>query len=204
MMVAFVAIAFTVTQGPVAFDTTAYSWFLTHRTGMLTAVATAVSYATGPAGTAAVAVAAAVLIATTGKDRVGAVYVAAVAAVTGIAVLIAKNLVGRPRPPVSGQLLLETNGSFPSGHVAGAVAIYGAVAVYLAVRARSAGSRAVITVLTVAAVLLVAVDRLYLGVHWASDVLGSITAGSAILLTLTALWWDLRRSQAPAQEVASC
>jgi membrane-associated phospholipid phosphatase len=71
---------------------------------------------------------------------------------------------------------------FPSGHVAGIGALLGIIAVYIAV-GRSRTVQALLTVLVVAGVVIVAFSRLYLGLHWLSDVIGgALLAGVAVLL----------------------
>ena len=70
---------------------------------------------------------------------------------------------------------------FPSGHVAGIGALLGIIAACIAV-GRSRIVQAVATALVVAGVVLIAFSRLYLGLHWLSDVIGgALLAGVALL-----------------------
>ena len=98
--------------------------------------------------------------------------------------LLAVNLVGRQRPEVqrldSG---LDPSHSFPSGHVAAAMATYGAMAVLIWVTTRSPHRWLALVLLAPAP--LVAVARLYLGVHHPTDVLTSLAFVTVWLAALT-------------------
>jgi membrane-associated phospholipid phosphatase len=87
----------------------------------------------------------------------------------------------RARPEVA-SVHLDTY-SYPSGHAMIAVATYGAFA-YLFWNRRS---HWLIAAATVVIVGLIGFSRLYLGVHYLSDVLGGLTAGTAWLATAIAL-----------------
>lgn len=91
-----------------------------------------------------------------------------------------KVLFARPRPDIVPLLVTPTTYSFPSGHVAVALAIYGTLAVLLWRRARRASA-----VSLCAVIALVALSRIYLGVHYPSDVLGSLTLGIPWLYLVT-------------------
>lgn len=92
-----------------------------------------------------------------------------------------KSLVGRERPD-TGQLVDFEFHSFPSGHVVQAVALWGMLPpiVALLTERRSWWFASV----AVAGVIvgLTAASRVYLGVHWFSDVLGGLLAGAVALL----------------------
>ncbi len=95
--------------------------------------------------------------------------------------LVVKYLVGRVRPEQALSLLSEPGFSFPSGHALSATALFGIVAYYLFKTFSSHISRLSIISGYVITVLLVAASRVYLGVHYPSDVLASILLGIAIL-----------------------
>lgn len=99
-----------------------------------------------------------------------------------------KFLVGRPRPTAS-QLLPGNGPAFPSGHVLATVGFYGVLA---AVAWRSTQSRSVrIGAYLAATSVIVAVgfSRIYLGVHWFTDVVGGMLVGTAFVLAVA---WSLR------------
>ncbi|NML84997.1 MAG: phosphatase PAP2 family protein [Polaromonas sp.] len=101
----------------------------------------------------------------------------------------------RIRPGFENPLLVASNYSFPSGHVAGATLVYGVVAAMLVARIEAWRWRVMIALAAVAMVLLVALTRLYLGVHYLSDVLAAFAEGLAWLtLCLTGMntFWHHR------------
>ena len=102
-----------------------------------------------------------------------------VGAVAGAGILSTaiKIIVGAHRPPLSVQLITETDPSFPSGHVTGTLALLGALTAVLGHHRRTP-ARAVLLALTAAGAVTVALTRLYLGVHWVSDVAGGLLLGA--------------------------
>ena len=79
----------------------------------------------------------------------------------------------RPRPTIIPRLVVEGNYSFPSGHTIAAVALYGLLAVWLWQQRHWLWA-----ILCGTWPLAVAISRIYLGVHYPSDVLASLTVGS--------------------------
>ncbi|RIJ69745.1 PAP2 family protein [Nakamurella silvestris] len=194
MMSLFVLVSFQVRAGGwvTSADQPVLDWFVAHRWAPLNFLAQLVSLVADPVGSAVLAAAAAVFLYLRTKDRVVAAYILGAAALGGVAILVAKHLVDRQRPPLATQLVLETNGSFPSGHLTSAVLVYGSIALALIV---TSGARPVRTaVVAVVAMVLVGVDRLYLGVHWFSDLVGATTLGLSLFLLGAAVWLELRRS----------
>jgi undecaprenyl-diphosphatase len=105
--------------------------------------------------------------------------VAIVLVIDAIAVIGAysalKVMFSRERPELFDKVALPTGYSFPSGHSMSAVGIYGVIAAALI----ALYPRARRLVIAAAAVLVAAIglSRIYLGVHWPSDVLGGFLGG---------------------------
>lgn len=92
-----------------------------------------------------------------------------------------KHVFRRARPSFDDPLLSLLTYSFPSGHTAAATVFYGLLACYLVRRVRAWRARVTIALGAVAMVTLVALSRMYLGVHYLSDVLAAAAEGAAWL-----------------------
>jgi membrane-associated phospholipid phosphatase len=111
--------------------------------------------------------------------------VAALAALLSYALAFwVKEVVRRPRPaaPLVEVFQKLANYSFPSGHVLFYTGFYGFLAYLAFVRLKPSPARTVLVCALLAAVALVGPSRIYLGEHWASDVLGGYLLGSIIVL----------------------
>jgi undecaprenyl-diphosphatase len=145
-------------------------------------------------------VAACVVLWAWGRRRESGVLLALMVAGPALSTAL-KALVGRPRPPLAQALIaLPGNGSMPSGHALAGLLFYGwlaLVALRTVPRGEGAGRRVAASPFRLAAAasllvvgLLIGVSRVYLGVHWASDVL----AGWAIAAALLAVGWRVGRT----------
>ena len=88
---------------------------------------------------------------------------------------ILKILVARPRP--LGALVVEHSYSFPSGHATIAVAMYGFLIYMIHSTVTNKLLRSTIVILTLLLILLIGLCRLYLGVHYVTDVLAGYSIG---------------------------
>jgi undecaprenyl-diphosphatase len=110
-----------------------------------------------------------------------------------------KLLYGRPRPDLAPHAVYVYSGSFPSGHSMLSAAVYLTLAMLIA----SLEPRRAMKVLAFAVgtpiVVAVGVSRIYLGVHWPSDVLAGWCAGAvcALIAWCGLAAWDLRTPPRP-------
>jgi len=180
----------TESNGLASIDPPVWEWMVDHRSPGLTSVAI---FVTEVGSTISMTViAAATIIFLLIKHRRGdAVLVAVVAAGAGLLVRFGKATVGRERPPVDYRLVTETNESFPSGHALASAAILGVVLVVLLPFIKSKRARVAVLIGVGLFVLAIGLSRLYLGVHWATDVIGGWVTGLAWLalcLTVRQVW----------------
>ena len=125
-----------------------------------------------------------------------------IAAVVGSALIdwLLKGIFRRPRPHFAHPLLVETSYSFPNGHAMESLVIYGKLA-YLAVLLwlRSWESRVAVVCGAALVVVLIGFSRMYLGVHYFSDVVAGYAAGGIWLSALITGAETIRRGgkQAP-------
>lgn len=103
-----------------------------------------------------------------------------------------KWLFASPRPPIEAvSVLVESDGfGYPSGHAFGAALVYGAIALAISQFVGTALCRRAIQIVAMALVVLIALSRVRLGVHWPSDVAGGLLFGFGLLALL---WGGLMR-----------
>jgi membrane-associated phospholipid phosphatase len=103
---------------------------------------------------------------------------------------------GRERPAVDEALRAASGYSFPSGHAMTAVVVFAAFG-YLAVRGlRRWRWIALVLALCLTGILAVGLSRVYLGVHWISDIAAGAFAGTLWVVTVTVAYEILRRLRA--------
>jgi membrane-associated phospholipid phosphatase len=118
------------------------------------------------------------------RERTDAAFVAL--AFLGAQVLSTGMKLGfrRERPFFPDPLSTESTYSFPSGHSLVSLAVYGSIALVLAGRLRSTAERVLLLCTAGTLVAAIGFSRLYLGVHFLSDVLAGYAAGTAWLALL--------------------
>ncbi len=106
-----------------------------------------------------------------------------VVAALGVQVIVVmlKSVYERPRPDAGSPIDLPHSTSFPSGHAATGIAMFGALALIAAGRARSPAAAAGMLVLGFSIGVGVGVSRVVLNVHFVSDVLAGFCVGLAWL-----------------------
>jgi undecaprenyl-diphosphatase len=107
----------------------------------------------------------------------------------------------RTRPEFADPMLAASSWSFPSGHAMGTFILFG-MGCYLLLRGiRSPTMAAVVMTASAAWCVVMAFSRLYLGVHYASDVIAGLLAGVAWLAVCISALEVLRRRTAGASRV---
>ena len=118
-----------------------------------------------------------------------------------------KALVGRPRPTIVSHLAEAGGSSFPSGHSFNSAVVYMGIALALAALSARRGLRWSLIAGAALLTSLIALSRVWLGVHYPSDVLAGWLGGTAWALTASALLYrpakHLADQAAPLIEAAT-
>lgn len=173
-------------------------WFIDRRTGVLTTFFRAVTHVSNPWVVVGVVVACSIALVWHRHPRLAGFLVASTLG-TALMTTIAKIAVDRSRPPSALWLTAASGAAFPSGHAAQSVACYGALAIIGCVLVRSTALRVAFISLAGALALSVGTSRIYLGVHWASDVLCGWSVAALWLALLLLVGWAWPRFTADRQ-----
>lgn len=180
--------------GPTPADTAALQGSMAMRTADRTALAIAVTDVGSTIAMAVVALATGAWLLTVGR-RADAAFVVG-AWLGGLALFRGlKVVLDRARPPSADRLVAVTNESLPSGHATMATVVIGSL-VALAWAGRTTATRAALVALAALWIGAVGATRIYLGVHWFTDVVAGWLVGGTWLAVciLVRVWW---RSRAP-------
>ncbi len=120
----------------------------------------------------------------TGKIRAAGLITAATAS-GALASFFLKDLYGRPRPDLVPHGMETLTLSFPSGHAFLAALVYLGLGALLASAQPQGRVKTFVVALSISVAVLVGLTRVYLGVHWPTDVLAGWCAGAA----WASAWW---------------
>lgn len=190
----FLALGYLVTFTPEAltsFDTSIQSTIRGDLPAGLTTFFKAITII-GNTGVQAVIAVLAVVTLYLGRDKVGAGFVAISGALAALMIVGLKYLFSRPRPSIT-HLVHASGYSFPSGHSLGTFLILGAIAIVIAGYLTSKQAKVLVYALTGLIVALVGLSRIYLGVHYPTDVLAGFTMAFGLLNALYPSYDRLRK-----------
>lgn len=125
--------------------------------------------------------------------RTTALLVAAATLSGSWVVTALKDAFGRARPGIVDHLVAASGMSFPSGHAANSAVVYLTIAALVSQVAAARAVRNAVVAIAVLLVGMIGATRVYLGVHWPSDVLAGWSFG-----TLWAIgWWQIAKRTRP-------
>ncbi|WP_240464324.1 phosphatase PAP2 family protein [Paenibacillus apiarius] len=113
--------------------------------------------------------------------------------------LLLKLVIHRERP-IAHRLIEETGYSFPSGHTMGAIALYGALAFLLWRHIASRPGRLFLLASSCAMIAMIGLSRVYLGVHYPSDIIGGLISSG---FWLALMIWVFHRDTEPVKGFSS-
>ena len=173
-------------------DSVVHAWAISRRSPGATMFFATMSTIGGPVGLAALVLGVAIVLLLLRRFR----WVLYLAVTVGGGALLdqeLKRFFARARPDIA-EMLRQAHGySFPSGHAMGSTVVFGALS-YLAFRTATQWRwKAAAVALGATIVLAVSLSRVYLGVHWISDVVAGITAGTLWVVVSTMAYETVRR-----------
>jgi undecaprenyl-diphosphatase len=121
-------------------------------------------------------------------DRLGALQMLAASAGAGILTLLTKNIIERIRPEEAQRLITVSGFSYPSGHSVSTSALYLTIAIIASRYVEHSAARTAICLAVSVVLIMVGASRVYLGVHYATDVVSGISLGAAWALVLAGLF----------------
>lgn len=114
------------------------------------------------------------------KWKAEAIWLTVNSVMAGLLIVSLKAVYERPRPSLSH--LVEAGGySFPSGHALGSMLILGTLLVIVTQRLKTGLLGRLLQFILASAIILVGLSRIYLGVHYPTDVLAGFILGFALL-----------------------
>lgn len=122
------------------------------------------------------------------RDRMGALQLLAASVGAGILTIVTKDIIERTRPPEVQQLTVASGFSYPSGHSVSTAALYLTIAIIACSYVQHSGARSAMFIALSAVPIMVGASRVYLGVHYATDVVSGISLGAAWALMLAGLF----------------
>jgi membrane-associated phospholipid phosphatase len=183
--VAVLAVRSVVSGGPAAIDRSVLDWVLAHRgPGPVSVVRFVTNTGASPVLFPLVALAGLAVRLRTGRWRPAVVALAVAGAGVGTRLGLSV-LVREARPPSSAWAVPVGGFSFPSGHTATSALIAGALAWLLSLLLPARWMTAVAAAVLGTWAVLVGLSRIYLGVHWVSDILAGWLLAGAWLTLLT-------------------
>ena len=150
------------------------SWAASIQTGSITAMAVIIAYIFDTTSLALISLMLAAYLFYRNYRKYGALLLVAMGG-DALIVLIAKTVVHSPRP-LNG-LFYDTGFSFPSGHTTASIVFCGLLTYLIWQHWKSTKAKTASSAISITTISIVAFDRIYLNVHWFSDVVGGCLLG---------------------------
>lgn len=114
---------------------------------------------------------------------------------------ILKQLLHRVRPDIGFSLISQSGYAFPSGHATVSIIFYGMIGFFLWRVSKRRWQKLIIVIATITLVFLIGFSRIYLGVHWSSDVIAGCTIGFSVLMLFVTYYHEIEKfSHRPEKE----
>jgi len=195
-LASFVVLGMTVKSGPTSFDKAVAKFFASHRTHAEVTIAGVIGTWTAPAIIGTLAMGILTILIYRKRPWLLQDFIPATLIVTaGVASTFAKSAFHRVRPGMNFSTIFDPEPSFPSSHTI-FIAVAGSSFLFIFLKGRLALVSAIIAV-----TVIVGISRLVLGVHWLTDILGSILLSLAVYFIFASLDQNLRRNSDESRKI---
>ena len=184
LLVAAVAVAGGFITSPLPIDTTVWSDFVASRSPAINTLMAGASWVFDPKRAVLLALIIAAAVWWFLKKAMHALYILCSVVFSAANSYIIKHVYERPRPEEALRLITEDGFSFPSGHATAVTALFVSLVLVLTTTRVGRRLRYLLWAAALALIVFICVTRLYLGVHWVTDVIGgfSVGLGSSMIL----------------------
>lgn len=118
------------------------------------------------------------------RDRIGSLQLLSASAGAALWTVATKDIIERARPEVVPRLIEVSGFSYPSGHSLAAASLYLTIAIIVRRHLQTAPAQMAILAMAGLLIILVGLSRVYLGVHYPTDVASGVSLGAAWALLL--------------------
>ena len=108
-----------------------------------------------------------------------------------------KFLIHRPRPDIRFSLIPENGYAFPSGHAVMSVIFYGIISYFIYKVCKKLWQKLIVLFTFFIFIFLVGFSRIYLGIHWTSDIIAGWLIGFSILVFFIIVFGQLKKPPPP-------
>ncbi len=114
------------------------------------------------------------------KEKLIAYLFIALMVDNSLVIYLFKNIIKRERPNIK-RLVYEKGYSYPSGHTVSAVSFYGFILFLALISSITLPLKIVLSVILLLIILIIGYSRIFLGVHYFSDIVGALLIGTSYL-----------------------
>jgi len=157
-----------------AYDTAIHDWMVQHRSYVATTLFVIITTVASPIWICGITFVGTLLWAWRSRSLWRPALFAGGVATGFVITALLKHSIARLRPPTIDMIApIETDFSFPSGHVIGVATLAIVLTYLLASRQRSTKATIILSIAAFIAIILTALSRIYLGYHWPTDTIAS-------------------------------